>query len=63
MYMPLCRECYNEKCKQKITTNIIFSETQSTALNESNEDINTPLLDMESLRKNNNTSSLKFTSN
>lgn len=40
IYMPLCRECYNEKSKQQILAkNIIHSECRSgsTNLNDSNE--------------------------
>lgn len=41
IYMPLCRECYNEKSKQQILAkNILHSESRSgsTNLNDSNED-------------------------
>ena len=45
MYMPLCRECYNEKSKQQnLASHILHSESlttesqsQSTAFNESND--------------------------
>ena len=41
IYMPLCRECYNEKSKQQILAkHILHSESRSgsTNLNDSNED-------------------------
>ena len=38
MYMPLCRECYNEKTNQaKCKSASTNSGSQSTAFNESNE--------------------------
>ena len=40
IYMPLCRECYNEKSKQQILAkNILHSESRSgsTNLNDSSE--------------------------
>jgi len=51
-YMPLCRECYNEKTKQaKITTQILDSENKSnsTALNESANAEKEVLLDMDKM--------------
>lgn len=53
MYMPLCRECYNEKNKQQKVANIILhSESQSTTFNDDNNSAenNDKLLDMENLR-------------
>lgn len=53
-YMPLCRECYNEKSKQQsITAQILHSENQSisTGLNDSGNDGRSGevLLDMEAI--------------
>lgn len=54
MYMPLCRECFNEKTKQQnLAMQILHSESQSTTFNESSEDATEQLLDMEQLRLDN----------
>ena len=54
-YMPLCRECYNEKQKQqKINTQILDSESKSnnTTLNASAHVEKEVLLDMDNVNIN-----------
>ena len=39
MYMPLCRECYQEKTKQQnLAIQILHSESQSTNMNDNSSD-------------------------
>lgn len=62
-YMPLCRECYNEKTKQaKIASQILHSEdhSASTGLNDSGNDVDL-LLDMENLNMQNYSAENKIT--
>ena len=63
-YMPLCRECWNVKTAEqnekllKPTTQVLYSESGSTAFNESDQDkSDPPLLDMEPV---NNSASAKM---
>lgn len=63
MYMPVCRECYNEKMKQLKDHMVLASESEGTTqFNESEEPTSERLLDMDKLNLTNQSASAKLES-
>ena len=63
MYMPVCRECYNEKMKQLKDHMVLASESEcTTQFNESEEPTSERLLDMDKLNLTNQSASAKLES-